>query len=826
VKILIANNFVRFGSGVDGVVRLERETLLSRNHEVAVFERDNYDFDRADGARRASLLTSCLYSFPVRRELTSILRRATRSATGPYDVVHVHNTVPLMTGSIWDACREAGVPTVQHLHNYRAFCLSSYSFRDEHACDSCSATAFAACAVHGCYRDSRLLSSGLLAARMIDWSHGRRSGYGADTFIACSEWVKRRHVEHGLPADRIEVVRNSANDLAEPLGGPQTASLHGRCAPLQKRLAFVGSLLKAKGVYRVIDLAEALPEFEFRLLGTGAEQDALAREIDRRNLGNVILDGLKRSPDMQRVWAPSFATLMPSAWEDPFPLVAPESLSLGVPVVTTGTGGLSEAVDDGATGIIDDFRNPRDLAAIVRALWADGPRHEAMFAAARRSYEVRHTRPVFAQALEGALERLCEPARTMSSRPRVAVSRPVSGPPAHARLMSRPSLQTTALRVLIDGHMLGTRETGNETYVRGLIEGLSHTKLIHTVAVRAETTTDLGSTPTLPLTAGSSNLSRLLFGLPALAKRCEATVVHGTYVVPPATACARVVTIHDVSFSRHPDMFTARDRTVLGLGIRMSARIAERIIVPSKHARDEVLDLINVPEERIVVTPEGVSTRYRPHTTRETAPVLARHGLDRPYVLAVGNLEPRKNLGRLLEAWPVAASQWPDRDVVLALVGSQHGLGEDVRLAAERLGIQRSVITTGWVGDEDLPALYAGAQGFVYPSLYEGFGLPVLEAMASGTPVACSSASSIPEVAGEAALLFNPYDIDEIAQALVTIIGDDDVRTRLVADGYARSRQFTWQKCAAATLAVYGEALAERIGGQHGPETRPWRRSS
>jgi len=371
-----------------------------------------------------------------------------------------------------------------------------------------------------------------------------------------------------------------------------------------------------------------------------------------------------------------------------------------------------------------------------------------------------------------------------------------------------PSPPTPGVRALIDGHMLGAAETGNETYVRGLLSGLDTVDRPQVVAL--EPGRACPGRHTVVHLSGASNLRRLLASLPALARSVGAQVIHTTYAVPPAASCARVVTIHDCSFVAHPEWFGARDRAVLNAGVRWAARRAERIIVPSRHTLGEVLELPGATRDRVVVVAEGVEPRFAPLSPDDVAPVLAGLALERPYVLTVGNLQPRKNLLRLLDAWSAVVAAGGAGEHVLVLAGGERGRRDDLAGRVAALRLQDRVRLPGYVADADLPALYCGATLVVCPSLHEGFGLPVLEAMASGTPVACSRAAALPETAGDAAAFFDPLDLDEIAATLAALLDDEHTRRELAQRGLARACGFTWPDCALATCDVYEQAAADR----------------
>jgi glycosyltransferase involved in cell wall biosynthesis len=370
-------------------------------------------------------------------------------------------------------------------------------------------------------------------------------------------------------------------------------------------------------------------------------------------------------------------------------------------------------------------------------------------------------------------------------------------------------------RVLIDGHMLGTGETGNEAYLRGLLTGLEEIGRRELVAVtRADI--DVGGHQPVVLPS-RSDVARLTKGLVTAARDHHADVIHTTYAAPFSRSTASVVTVHDVSFLRHPEWFTLRDRVVLNTGVRTSVRRAARVLVPSGHAREEVCALLRVPPDRVLVTPEGVDGRFTPGNVQASDPrqrerdadrLLSRLGVSRPYVLALGNLQPRKNLARLVEAWALLCRGLEDADYRLVVAGGFRGRRDDAPARAVSAGIGDRVVFPGPIPQADLPRLYANASVFVFPSLYEGFGLPVLEAMACGTPVACSNVTSLPEVAGGAAALFDPEDPREIAGVLGALLDDPGLRADLRARGLTRAASAKWRTCAELTADAYDAAAA------------------
>ena len=375
VRILVVNNFVRHGSGIDASVDLEVRYLAARGHDVSVFRRDNRDFEQATAVRRAAMLASSVYSVAAYREMDRMLARER------FDVVHLHNLVPFITGAAYDACRSHGVPTVQHLRNYRAFCLSSYAFRDGRRCDDCVRTAFLACAVHRCYRGSPVASAGLVAARWIDAARGRRYGGAASLYIADSRHTAEVHAAHGLPQGAH---RGAAQPRRRPRGAPPCRRVAG--ATRRDRRQAEAHLRRlahpTPKVRRWSSISRRRSPSSTRTSSARARTSRRLREAARRRrLTNVTFRGLLSGRDKAVAWSDSFLTVVPSLWDEPFGLVVPESYSLGVPVLATGAGGLAETVADGETGLRLDPRDIADAASRVRGLLA---RRSAVPAYARR----------------------------------------------------------------------------------------------------------------------------------------------------------------------------------------------------------------------------------------------------------------------------------------------------------------------------------------------------------------------------------------------------------------------------------------------------------
>jgi glycosyltransferase involved in cell wall biosynthesis len=317
---------------------------------------------------------------------------------------------------------------------------------------------------------------------------------------------------------------------------------------------------------------------------------------------------------------------------------------------------------------------------------------------------------------------------------------------------------------------------------------------------------------TPPALIGRGNAAKLWFeqrAMPARARAAGADLLHYPYFAAPLRPTARlVVTVHDLIPLLLPEYRGSRlVRAYMALQ-SATVRRAGLILADSQASRHDVVRLLSVPRHRVRVVPLGVDPEFVPATDAEVTAVRARYRLPERYLLYSGGLDVRKNVERLILAYARArASGGLSEPLVVTGDASRRGrLHRPLPPLIERLGLGEQVRLVGLVPDGELPALYTGATLFVYPSRYEGFGLPVLQAMACGAPVACSTGGSLAEVAGDAALTFAPDDEPGLADALRRGLQDDALRERLRAEGRARASQFTWERTAAATLQAYADA--------------------
>ena len=370
------------------------------------------------------------------------------------------------------------------------------------------------------------------------------------------------------------------------------------------------------------------------------------------------------------------------------------------------------------------------------------------------------------------------------------------------------------MRVLIDAHMLGCRETGNETYILNLLRHQATFAAreieLYGAIQRGYPAEPAWVTRGVPLD-NTNDLRRLAWGLPRLAGQMRCDLLHFTYHAPFWTALPYVVTIHDVSYRTQWRYHRARNVLLQNLLGALSAWRARAVITVSAFCRAEIARVYPFLSDRLFVTPEAADSRWTPRPPAAVAEARLRFGIVGRYLLWVGSVQPRKNPTRLVEAFLCATQE--DSSVQLVLAGNHATpLGAALQKRFAEAIRQRRIVLTGYVEDEALACLYSGCEAFVFPSLYEGFGLPVLEAMQCGAPVITSNTTALPEVAGDAALLVDPEDAEAIAAAIRRIIGEPELRATLRARGFARARQFSWEETARRTAEVYHLALAGRGG--------------
>jgi glycosyltransferase involved in cell wall biosynthesis len=317
--------------------------------------------------------------------------------------------------------------------------------------------------------------------------------------------------------------------------------------------------------------------------------------------------------------------------------------------------------------------------------------------------------------------------------------------------------------------------------------------------------------------------SRLPLPVQTFSGACD--LYHATdFVLPPVRGRApTVLTVHDLSFERDPDSASPRLIPFLKRVVPDSARRATHIVADSNATAHDLTELYGIPPAKITTIYSGASERFTPYSgsffeERRRTAILRRYKIgDAPFVLTVGTMQKRKNHLRLVQAFAKVIAQHPSLSSLnpplptqLVIAGGKGWLYDDVLAEVKVLGLEDRVKFIGYVEDSDLPHLYRAARVFAFPSIYEGFGIPPLEAMACGVPVVTSNASSLPEVVGDAGLQVNPFDVDALAHALDTALHDEGWRAQAIELGIARAKQFTWHSAAEQLMAIYDEVIGNR----------------
>lgn len=370
------------------------------------------------------------------------------------------------------------------------------------------------------------------------------------------------------------------------------------------------------------------------------------------------------------------------------------------------------------------------------------------------------------------------------------------------------------MRIAIDAHSVGTELGGNESYATNLIEALAeidsvnHYTLYVTRRAALERFENKWQNFTVRATLPHTPLIRVPLALSAELRKNPVDVLHVQFTAPLVPPCPVVASIHDLSFEHLPRTFKRRSSIQLRLTVRHTAKRAAHILTLSEYSKRDLVQTYGIPPERITVTPAAAADSFAPvRDEKELARVKELYGIAGDYILAVGSIQPRKNLSRLIAAYSNLHRRQPGGKLPnIVLAGKCAWLYDETLRTIKDLELSNSVILTGYVPAKDLPALYSGALCFVYPSYFEGFGLPPLEAMKCGTPVIVGDKTSLPEVVGDAAVMVDPFSVDEIARAIEKVIGDSELRSQLRAKGLERAKLFDWRETAHKTLAVYMQA--------------------
>lgn len=375
------------------------------------------------------------------------------------------------------------------------------------------------------------------------------------------------------------------------------------------------------------------------------------------------------------------------------------------------------------------------------------------------------------------------------------------------------------MRIGINAHLCSPsstyRNAGISRYIRQLLEALARCKGMDDIHIFASHDDFPAEYVVHPSKWNTENpkvrIAWEQMVLPSAIKRLKLDLLHSPmHVLPAVCPCKSVVSILDLTFRRFPETFPKFQQKYLDFGTRRAVKKADAVITISESTKRDVVELLGVAEDKVFVTHLGVDASYHPVADEQREYAASKYGVNEKTVMYLGTLEPRKNIPTLIRAFSAARKELGP-DIRLVLSGGKGWFYEQIFQLIKELKIEDDVHFTGYVPDEDLPALYSSAAVFAYPSIYEGFGLPPLEAMACGAPVITSNTSSLPEVVGDAGITVDPYDVKELSSSIIRVLSDSDLRNSMREKGLKQAARFNWENTAKQTLEVYQKVLAGQL---------------
>ncbi|MCK5451649.1 MAG: glycosyltransferase family 4 protein [Candidatus Omnitrophica bacterium] len=371
------------------------------------------------------------------------------------------------------------------------------------------------------------------------------------------------------------------------------------------------------------------------------------------------------------------------------------------------------------------------------------------------------------------------------------------------------------MRIAIDGHTIGNKRSGDETYTIGLIKALADIDKTNEYIVYVTNDSAyklIGKLPdnfVIKKICPHNRWIRLCVSYPLAFLKDRPDIIHFQYIAPIFNSAKLVLTIHDVSYRLLPEQYSFIERLSLVYGTALMMKVAKKVLTVSQVSKEQIADNFHIDRDKITVVYNGVPEHFKTKVSEdEEKKILKKYEIKRNYFLYVGNLKPRKKVDELLKGYAELVTK-KNIEYDLVIVGRKTDMFEELFSMAEELQISKRVKFLGYVDDMSLSVLYKRAKLFVYPSVFEGFGLPLVEAMIKGVPVICYNGSSTAEVCRDAALKLDEITSKSLADAMGNLMDNEEKRSELIERGYVRAKEFTWEKSAVKTLEVYREVYTE-----------------
>lgn len=608
-------------------------------------------------------------------------------------------------------------------------------------------------------------------------SYVRKVLSGVSSIICVSEGAKQNLIHRGVDTSHVSVIRNGILSDLDFIPNK----------PITNNIIWVGRVEEAdKNPLMFVRLAEESQrrgyDYKFSMVGDGSYLNFLKKYARDKKISNIEFLGSMDLKDIKRTIYPDAVALCLTSTSESIPYVAMESLSAGVVLFSTNVGGMAEVISNNNEGVLIDSFDVSFYLDTIRKVLTNKKTYERIRLGARKRFETTFRAEVMikntAKVLSNTIDNTYEP-----------------------------------MKIGVEGSVFFGKPTGVGQYAKRLTEAASHNnKNITFDVVRHWIPFRKFVSPTppskniryrlvrwFPPAVYFQSFKRLGFRLPydlIALKRYDAFLFYNFIAFPISKKTASIPFIHDLSFVHYPEYVSPKNLKYLRKYVPESLNRATHVVTISENSKKEIVDHYNISPEKIsIVTPSINHEIYKPSAKRDIERVKKMYGIKKPYLLSVCTLEPRKNLDGVLDAFNSLPEEIK-QSYTLVLGGGKGWLDGELLKKFDELSAKYGIIKTGYVADADLPALYSGATLFLFPSFYEGFGMPVLEAMACGVPVISSNNSSLPEIITGAGIMVDASNNKQLVKEIINVLEDDKLRKKLIRNGLQRAQKYSWDKSA------------------------------